>query len=322
MSSSFVFMASGGAVVYLLNGILSWRLIAMMTVAIAVSGFAQSFFIPETKYWHLLHNDKERAIESILWFQPNMNTAELDRKMNPILRSIEEDPNAKSGHFMELIKNLRYKKYYKPVLLGLTVTFLRSGNGRTIFGIYLINIFEYLQVPYSVNILYTIFGIVEMVGSVVVLVLIYKLNRKNVIYVASGIMVTAGAILVIYKFFRNSEIEIIPSWVVVVCVYTYTLISTSALSSSFTVILSEIQQAYYRAEMTSFNAGTSSLFLALYSFVFPYVKKILPIEYILIFFIVNIVLSVITIFIFFPETSKLEFFETKKKKSSENSTSQ
>ncbi len=294
----------------------------MVSIAVAVSGFAQSFFIPETNYWHLLQNDKKRAIESVLWFQPNMNPADLDCKMNTIMQTIKDDPNAKSGHFGELIQNLRYRKYYKPVLLGFILTLFRGGNGRAIFGIYLVNIFEQLQVPYNVTVLCTIFGIVEMVGSIAVLVLIYKLNRKNVIYAASGILVTAGSILVLYKFLLNSDIEIIPNWLVVACVYTYTLISMSALSSSMTVILSEIQPAYYRAEMTSINSGTVYLFLALYSFLFPYVEKIVPIEYILIFFIVNVVLSVITIFIFFPETSKFEFFETKKKKSSKNSASQ
>ncbi len=322
MSSCFVLMASGSAVVYLLNGILSWRLVAMVAVAVAASGFAQSFFIPETKYWHLLQNNKERAIESIVWFQPNMNPADLDRKMNSILHSIEGDPNAKSGHFVELIQNLSYKKYYKPVLLGFILTFFRSGNGRVIFGIYLINILEELQVPYSSTKLSTIFGIVEMIGSVVVLVLIYKLNRKNVIYVASGIMVISGAVVVLGKFLRNSEIDIIPSWLVVACVYTYSLIGMSALASSLYVIISEIQHAYYRPEMTSFNTGTNCLFLSLYTFVFPYVKKIVPIEYILIFFIVNVVLSVIIIFIFFPETSKFEFFETQKKQCSKNSSPQ
>ncbi len=322
MSSCSVFAASGGAAVYLLNGILSWRLIAMVSLAIAFSAFAQSFFIPETNYWHLLQNDKERAIESILWFQPNMNPADLDRKMNSILQSIKGDPNAKSGHFLELIQNLRYKKYYKPALLGFILTFFRSSNGRVIFGIYMINILEELRVPYNATKLGTIFGIVEMIGSVAVLVLIYKLNRKNVIYVASTILVISDAIVVLCKFLSNSKIEIIPSWVVVACVYTYSLISMSALSSSMHVILSEIQHAYYRPEMTSFNMGTNYLFLSLYSFVFPYVKKIVPIEYILIFFMINVVLSVIIIFIFFPETSKFEFFETKEKKCSKNSTSQ
>ncbi len=299
--------------VYLLNSFLNWRMIALTSVAIALCGFCQSFFIPETKYWYLLNDNRDGAVASLLWFQPKFTEDELEREIKSISQSIDEDPNAKSGHFVELIKNLRYKKYFRPVLLGFIVTFLRGSNGRVVFGIYLINIFKHLEIPYHETELGILFGIVEMIGSMAVLFFIYKYNRKIVIYVVSSIMFACITVTILYKFLHNCKIDVVPAWLVVCCIYIYTVLSSTAMNSSLAVISSEIQHAYYRAEVVAFNSGTIFFFFGLYTFLYPYIEKILAIEYIIMYFEIIVALTVVVIYFFFPETSKFEFFQNDKK---------
>ncbi len=312
LNGTQICFAMGAALIYVLNPITSWRSISIVFIIISLSGFLQTFFIPETKYWYLLRGNIDKAMTSLRWYQPDLPLSDADQILRTISQTIEDDSNAKSGGVLELLKNLSHWKYLKPALLGLLVTLLRCGNGRVVFTIYLIDIMRDLEITYDPNTLCTIFGIVEMVGPLLILAVIFKMRRKSVIYLSSAIILICLSVTIAHKFLCNSHMYVIPQWVVVACSYIYTIMVLSAYNTSMSIIVSEIQVAYYRAEITFLLFGIMCFFFWMYAFLYPYAEKLFPIEYILSYFTANIILALILIIFFFPETSRLEFYENSK----------
>ncbi len=302
----------GQSIVPILDKFLTWRLISTTAVLVALSGFIQTFLLPETKYWYLLQRKTEKAETSELWFRPKSDTAKIREAIEKIEKIIENDSNAKTGHFMELIKNLRKMKYARPFFWGLILCVTRSSDGKGVFAVHLIQILRDLDIPYNLTFLDGWLGFFGELGNVIAFFLVYNLNRKTVIYISSFVLCVCCFVVLGYKILYNFDEKVLPPWVVVICVFAYMVVVDVAYNSSLSVLIAEIQVAYYRVEIVCFLNGLLYWLSGVYLYVFPYLQARLPIECLILFFLLNVVLSFTIVYFFFPETSDLEFYETDK----------
>lgn len=311
LSSIFISTTFGLALNYILNSAVSWRMMAFITFLIAVSGFVQTFFIPESNYWYLLEGKEERAQESILWFEPTLTAEEVNKRIEAILLANETFNFQKGNQFSKIIRSLSQKKFYKPVLTGILINVFRSGNGRVMVGIHLETVLNDLNTPYNVLHLIRWFGWADILGSFLILLFVHKIRRKTLMYASCTVLVLSLGVIVAFKFSQGVG-DFIPPWVPIVSLYVYAMCVITTYNSVITIIISEIQVPIYRVQMNLFQNSMVYLFCSFSTFVFPYVEKILPIQYIFLWFIFNIVVSVIIIKCTVSETSKMEFYENKK----------
>ncbi len=310
-NAAFLTVTFGYGTIYILASFVSWKIIAMIGAAIALSGFVQSFFIPESIYWYLLKKDLDNAKASLSWFRPNADQIEIDRTIESIYKIIEDDPSAKSGHFIELLKNLRYQKYAKPFLLGLILELFRASNGRAVYVTYLIEILQDLDISDDPKLLGYWFGIFDIAGSIIIVALIHRMNRKTVIYVSSLILIICLLLTLAYKSTFNTS-DSVPQWLVVAASFTFAITINAAYNSSVNVLIAEIQIAYYRLETTCFHNGFLYLVTCIFMYLFPPVTIKYSIESVISYFLGNLIVSLIIIHCFFPETKRFEFYETEK----------
>ncbi len=299
-------MSFGSTIIYCLYGYLKWRTIVFVSVAVALSSLLQSFLIPESNYWYLVTGDELGARKSLLWFQPYMTNSEMDQKIKDIADAM--DCSKKPGQFGKFVKDLRHSKYLKPLLLGLVINFFRGGEARAVFAVYFVKMVHHFDIPYDIKNLTATFGVINFMGTLIVLPIIHKFRRKVAIYLSSGFMVACMVTLIAYKILQMQNFN--APWIPLFCICFFKAVPSAAQSALLPTILSEIQMALYRAEATSIHNGTAYIFTCLYSYIFPFLEKIWPIEWIVALFAANIVLVVLVIAIFVPETSRMEHYKT------------
>lgn len=311
VSSGYVCGTIGLSLNYILNSI-SWRLIAVLMLVICLSAFLQLFLIPESNYWYLLTGKLDKAKASILWFEPTLTDQQLNQRIENILQANEEFKTEHKGQFAELIGNLGQKKFYKPLLLGMLINIVRSGDGRLVIGIYIETIIKDINTPYDTPTLIRLFGWADIIGSFMILLFVHKIKRKTLIFASSMTLVVSLGFVVAYKFSQQLG-NPLPHWLPVVSLYIYAMCVVTAYHSVISIIISEIQVPSVRPQMTSLQNGIGLIFYCFYTFIFPYVEKVIPIQYIFLFPMFNITTTMIVILILVPETSKLEFYENEKK---------
>lgn len=311
LSSIYISTTFGLALNYILDSAVSWRTMALITLLITGSGFMQTFFIPESNYWYLLEGKEELAQESILWFEPSLSDEEVNQRIEAILLANETFNFQKGDQFFRIIRSLREEKFYKPVLTGILINVFRSGNGRVTVGIHLETILNDFNTPYNVLHLIRWFGWADILGSLVILLFVHKIRRKTLMYFSCTILVLSLGVIVVYKFSQGAG-NFIPSWAPIVGLYVYAMCVITTYNSLVSIIISEIQVPIYRVQMNLFQNSVVYLLCSLSAFVFPFVEKILPIQYIFLWFIFNIIASVIVIRYTVSETSEMEFYENKK----------
>lgn len=306
----------GGSLIFILNPYLHWRSMAAIAFVVSLTGLMQTFVLPESKYWYLLRGDKARAIRALKWYQPDCDKFETDRilcEISQTLRAARDKSTVGTSKFIKSV--LTDWTYFKPILLGVAINLLRNGNGRAIFAVYFIDILHDLQIDSSVDAdtLAYWYGIVSIASTVAILILIYKLSRKCVLYLSSTLIAASLLVVVARDPLLANFHLVLPSSLLVVCVYTYMLLVTTSYNSTISIVVSEIQIATHRAQTIAFHTGISYLFHCLYVFGYPYALEVIPINYILLIFVGNVVIGVVVFYAFVPETSKFEFYENDKR---------
>lgn len=311
LSSVFISTTLGLSLNYILDSMVSWRMMAFISLVITVSGFHQTFYIPESNYWYLLEGEEELAQESIMWFEPSLSPEEVNQKIEAILLANETFNFQKGVQFMRIIKSLREKQFYKPFLIGILINVFRSGNGRVVMGIHIETVLKDLSTPYNILNLIRWFGWADILGSFVILLFVHKINRKTLIYASSAILVFTLGVIVAYKFSQGAG-DFIPPWAPIISLYVYAMSVITIFNSVISITISEIQVPIYRSQMNLFHNGLVYLLCSLSTFLFPYVEKVMPIQYIFLWFILNIIGCVVVISWAVHETSQMEFYETEK----------
>lgn len=318
LASGFICTTIGLSLNYVLNSIITWRIVVIIMMAIAISEFAQTFLIPESNYWYLLTGNKRKARKSILWFEPTLDEEELNNRMEAIAEANAVLSSDKSGIFSELFGSLTKKKCLKPFLLGLIINTFRSGDGRLVIGIYLQKIIKEMNLSYDTTLIIRYFGLADILGSFVVLLFVHQIKRKTLIFGSTVIIEIALSLIVIYKFTQQSG-EPLPDWVPVMGLYVYVMFVVTSYSSVITIIISEIQVPNLRPQMTILHNGTGLFVCWIYSSCFPYIYKVLPIQYVFLWVMLNIFIALIILLLLIPETSNFEFYENETRSESSES---
>lgn len=316
VSSGFVCGTIGLSLNYILNSV-SWRMIVVLMLVVCLSKFLQLFLIPESNYWYLLVGKLDKAKESILWFEPTLTDQQVNQRIENILQANEEFKTEHNGQCAELFGSLGQKKFYKPLLLGMLINVFRSGDGRLVIGIYIETIIKDINTPYNTTTLIALFGWADIIGSFVILLVVHKIRRKTLICASSMTLVVSLGCIVAYKFSQQWG-SLLPHWLPVAGLYVFAMVVVTAYHSVISIIISEIQVPSVRPQMNSLQSGIGLIFYCFYTFIFPYVEKVVAIQYIFLCPMFNITMTMLVILILVPETSKLEFYENDEK-SIENS---
>jgi sugar porter (SP) family MFS transporter len=296
---------------YLLGGIgeTAWRWMLGIEAFPALAYWVLCFKIPESPRWLILHGQKEGGMNVLRMLQPTASEADVQGLASEIEASGLDMKKGKADSIL-------LAKFRVPLLLAFMVAFFNQLSGINAILYFAPRIFELTGLGTKAALLQSVgIGITNLIFTFVGLALIDRLGRKTLLYIGSfGYIAALG--LTAWAFF-NGMFGIVPA-----CIFAFVGAHAIGQGAVIWVLISEIFPNAQRGQGQAFGAATHWVFAALLTTVFPLtVAKIVPnpdvtvapAGYIFGFFCFMMVLHLLWVYFFIPETKGVSLEQMQKK---------
>lgn len=262
-----------------------WRWMMGVEAIPAVIYTAFVFFIPRSPRW-LISKAKETEAKKVLrTIHPE---SEIESKMQEIRKQSETNLSGES---------IFMKKYRFPLILAFLVAFFNQLSGINAFLYYAPRIFEAAGLGESTALLSSIgIGVVNLLFTILGVVLIDKLGRKQLMYIGSiGYIISLS--LVAASFFLNWGGLTVP-------IFLFLFIAAHAIGQGAViwVFISEIFPNHLRASGQAFGSSTHWLLAAIIPSLIPFLFSTIGPGYVFAFFAFMMVLQLVFVIFMMPET--------------------
>ena len=298
----------GILVAYLSNSLLggigenSWRWMLGVETAPALLFTIFCFGLPESPRWLIVHNKNRRAgIDVLKRVNPDFSAEEL----KILAEEIEETGNQKrkTGAFFT-------RQLLTPISLAFFIAFFNQLSGINAVLYFAPRIFEMTGLESQTALLQSVgIGITNFIFTFAGLGLIDRFGRRTLLYIGSfGYIISLG--LTAWGF-SSGNTEIVP-----VCIFAFIAAHAIGQGAVIWVFISEIFPNRQRAFGQSFGSFTHWLFAASLTLAFPLMVEAMAPEYIFGLFCGMMVLQLVWVRFFMPETKGISLEELEKKLSS------
>ena len=244
--------------------------------------------LPESPRWLIIHkNDREGGRAVFRKVNPDLP----DEDLNRLLAEIESKENQikQRGKFFS-------RRLLKPILLAYFIAFFNQLSGINAILYFSPRIFEMAGLESQAALLQSVgIGVTILVFTFVGLGLIDKLGRRKLLFIGSiGYILSLGLVVLSFK---QGNLQMVP-------VYIFAFIASHAVGQGTViwVFISEIFPNRQRAFGQSLGSFTHWFFAALITLVFPLMAETMLPQYIFGLFCGMMVLQLIWVLIFVPET--------------------
>ncbi len=284
----------GILIAYLSNSLLggigenAWR---WMLGVEAVPAFLFAFLcfgLPASPRWLIVHkNDREGGMDVLKKTNPDASADELKSLFNEIVASANEKQQARSFFTGRLLK---------PIFLAVFIAFFNQLSGINAILYFAPRIFEMTGLESEAALLQSVgIGITNLVFTFVGLWLIDRLGRRTLLYIGSfGYIASLG--LTAWAF-SSGQVGMVP-------VYIFAFIAAHAIGQGAViwVFISEIFPNKQRAFGQSLGSFTHWFFAASLTLLFPLMAEALKPQIIFSLFCGMMVLQLVWVIFFVPET--------------------
>jgi sugar porter (SP) family MFS transporter len=266
------------------------------------------FGLPESPRWLLSRkDDRDAGLKILQRIQPDASKAEIDAQANEILAASSKigSPGPDSTSRLSWRNRagrwltetwLTVKRLRKPILLAVFIAFFNQLSGINAILYFAPRIFELTGLGAKAALLQSIgIGVTNLVFTFVGLWLIDRLGRRTLLFIGSfGYIASLG--LVAWAFFTQ-HYSIVP-----VCIFAFIAAHGVGQGTVIWVFISEIFPNRQRAEGQALGSFTHWIFAALLTTFFPRMVSSFPPGYVFSFFAGMMVLQLIWVKMWMPET--------------------
>ena len=246
------------------------------------------FGLPESPRWLLSRkSDYASGVKVLQRILPDASEAEIEAQANEIVAASSE--KATSGHFWT-------RRLRKPILLAIFIAFFNQLSGINAVLYFAPRIFELTGLGAKAALLQSIgIGVTNLIFTFVGLWLIDRLGRRTLLFIGSfGYITSLGTIA--WAFFTE-HYSIVP-----VCVFSFIAAHAIGQGAVIWVFISEIFPNRQRAEGQTLGSSTHWTFAALLTTFFPKMVTAFPPGYVFSLFTFMMVLQLIWVKLWVPET--------------------
>ena len=244
--------------------------------------------LPESPRWTIIHNnDREGGFNVLKKINPDFSSAELAELVGEIEASGNEKQQA--GIFFS-------PRLLKPIFLAFFVAFFNQLSGINAILYFSPRIFQMTGLESQAALLQSVgIGITNLIFTFVGLWLIDRLGRRVLLYIGSiGYITSLG--LTTWAF-SSGHVGIVP-----ILIFAFIAAHAIGQGAVIWVLISEVFPNKHRASGQSLGSFTHWFFAALLTLVFPFMAETMKPQYIFGFFCGMMVLQLIWVRFFVPET--------------------
>ena len=244
--------------------------------------------LPESPRWLIgVRNDHERGLAIFRQIYPDRDEASLQTLAEAISTSTES--TGKSEQFLS-------GRLKRPILLAFAIAFFNQLSGINAILYFAPRIFKMTGLEEQAALLQSVgIGVTNLIFTFVGLWLIDRLGRRTLLYVGSfGYIVSLG--LCSWAFYSET-FSIVPA-----CIFAFIAAHAVGQGAVIWVFISEIFPNQHRASGQALGSFTHWIFAAMLTAVFPYMVNALEGETIFMFFCGMMVLQLVWVKLFVPET--------------------
>ena len=278
-------------------GAREWRVELGVAAVPALVFFALLFTIPRSARWLTTQDRLDEALAVLNL----MGTPDAEAELADIRESLHLEHDLKQASLFERLNGrLRYRK---PILLAIAIGAFNQLSGINAILYYLGDIFTAAGFSrVSGNMQSVAIGAMNLAATLVGMALIDRFGRKTLLLIGSvGTAVCLAAVAAIFATSRHRDLLV---WALVVYI-AFFAVSQGAV---VWVYLSEIFPTRVRGKGQSLGSGTHWIMNAFLSLVFPVIAARSG-AYPFAFFAVMMVLQLIVVLLFFPETKRVSLEE-------------
>jgi sugar porter (SP) family MFS transporter len=246
------------------------------------------FFLPESPRWLLSRKrDRQAGIEILQRIEPQAARNEIEAQADEIMGASDEKGSL--AHFWT-------RRMQKPIMLAILIAFFNQLSGINAVLYFAPRIFELTGLGAKAALLQSIgIGITNLIFTFIGLWLIDRLGRRTLLYIGSfGYIASLG--MVAWAFFTE-HYSVVP-----VCIFAFIAAHAIGQGAVIWVFISEIFPNRHRAEGQALGCFTHWIFAALLTTFFPKMVTVFPAGYVFAFFAFMMVLQLIWVKMWVPET--------------------
>ena len=271
----------------------TWRWMLGIQVLPAIIYTLMVLTVPMSPRWLMMKGRYEEARAVLKQINPDADFEELAAAAK-----------ADSAHKKE---SMWLKKYRTPVLLAFLIAFFNQVSGINAFLYYAPRIFEIAGLEKSAAMLSSVgIGIVNLIFAFVVLALIDKFGRRQLMYIGSfGYIISLG--LVSLAFFMHWQGMAVP-------LFFFLFIAAHAIGQGTViwVFISEIFPGHLRAQGQSLGSSTHWVLAAAIPAAIPFLFDSIGAAWVFVVFTAMMVLQLLFVMFMMPETKGVPLEELSK----------
>lgn len=287
----------GTLFVYTLGYLLNWKVVALILFIYCIVVFGVMYWIPDSYIWYMLNSEKLKATQSLLWLRRNSNEVEDEIKE-------AEDRIRKIQIKVNYMENFRDPAVWKPFLILVIFSIFQQQVGYNIITYYAVDFFSTFESAYDANLLSIIFAAISTIGSLLLMTIVHKFNRKTLLAI-SGLGMTISILIgAISLSVGNTNPDI-----TVLSVFVYILFCMCGMIDIPWMMVGEMFPTSVRGTMCA-NV-TVVIFIVTFFNVksYPYLNTWLGVSGLFWYFAIFSFLTVLFSYKYFPETRNKSLFD-------------
>ena len=267
---------------------IAWRWMLGIEAVPAFVYTLMCFTIPESPRWLIVHSgQREAAINVFREVSPELSDAEVATLADSVAATARDWDNT-AKFFSQQLR--------APIMLAFFIAFFNQLSGINAILYFAPRIFEWTGLGQSAALVQSVgIGITNLAFTIVGLWLIDRMGRRKLLYIGSFGYI--GSLGICSWAFSTENYEIVPA-----CIFAFIAAHAIGQGAVIWVFISEIFPNRFRAAGQAWGSFTHWFFAAMLTLLFPQMVEAFPPAAIFGFFCGMMVLQLIWVKVFVPET--------------------